>query len=327
MTRLTNNNGARVIRNHTPEELAILRTQVENARDEFLIQRPRMRLANTGGTLIQNGGPELGTHSPIAVATHLNFSENIRSFTHPRNEAELLSQGLLQRVQTDQFLDSVHFQQEEIQIHTPLSPTTQTQHGQQDHYTLLDGHLASELGLETSVVYTGEQLLDHLSEHDPSVWELINTAIGEGRATKETRSTDPFALREVSSQDHAEITRIRSAIHNQLAELNRQYRTPIFVDPESHGGLMLHTDFRQRSVLIALVNAILDHREADFISRMVKMATLLDQQNQGARQDFIEVFSYLYVTQFFPSRGVMVNYLHYLLRCGQISSSLSSHWF
>ncbi|MFZ9594778.1 MAG: IPT/TIG domain-containing protein [Bdellovibrionia bacterium] len=251
-----------------------------------------------------------------------------RSFPHPRTEVELLSQGLHQRIQTNQFIDSLEFQGERIHFNSTLNPETQTQHGNSDRYTLLDQAVASELGLQRGVNYTGAQLLEQFEERDSSVWEVLNQAIREGRATKQSGSPDPFALREVSPDQQNQITRIRSEIQSRLRELNREHQTPFYVHPAhlTRPGIAIHTDPEEKDVFLSLLNAILDRREPEFIAQLVKLATFFNEENQAARNEIIEVFSHLYVMQSFPSRGLMVNYFHFLLRCGQISSTNLIFW-
>lgn len=262
---------------------------------------------------------------PVQPNSQANPSVTAREFPQPTTEVELLSHGLHERIQTNRFINSVDFQGEQIDIYTTLNPASQSQHGPSDRYTLLDPEVASQLELEQNVTYTGAELLEQFEERDSSVWEILNQAIRAGRATQQSSSPDPFAMREVTPDQQRQITRIRNEIQTRLLELNREHQSPFYVTPshQTRSGIAIHTFLEDREVFLSLVNAILDRQEAEFITQLLKLATFFNLQNRAARHEIIEVFSHLYVMQSFPSRGLMVNYFHYLLRCGQMNSSSS----
>jgi hypothetical protein len=67
-----------------------------------------------------------------------------------------------------------------------------------------------------------------------------------------------------------------------------------------------------------LMDSLENKNEAQFIERLVNLASHFNLEHSEAKNGFLDGFTHLFVTDFFPSEGMRQCYFHYLLRCGHL---------
>ena len=84
------------------------------------------------------------------------------------------------------------------------------------------------------------------------------------------------------------------------------------------GMLQIHDRLYDRMEMVRLLTSIKVNAEDDAVNSIAKIISGLPDSLGAQRTAFKDTFTHLFITKNFPSDGIKLTYLHFILRCGQI---------
>ncbi len=259
---------------------------------------------------------------------------------YSRSEAESFTAAYSIRIQNNNFQNTIAIAGENIDIsHAPDGAETSfeiTGNGLRAWTENAMNLLFTEDREPTPAVLSLEQVIAYgLSEVFDSA-AFNGSFNGQVRSIQEGGRNPLFRPRSVPSVQLSEINRIREKIERRINILNSGSPTGFYVN-ENHiqGGMSIGGDRneldsdpyfwlrindnpRDRTVFLSMLDSIRTQNESNFLESMMDLATSFTRDLVAPKNVFIQAFSFLYVTKQFPSIGVLMQYCHFSLRCGQI---------
>ena len=205
-------------------------------------------------------------------------------------------------------------------------------------YIIHDADLAQRTGaalglsLRTESPITEEQyrtLTDvppNVPAHDPRniLADDLNNALMDGTIEVSLTSLNPiFNEVAIPPEQQAYLDYIRNEVRRQIAELDRHAGGHYFSNASGLDYLRVNDNPQQLAQFTQLLELIRDSsntqpQEEAFIRTLISLSTQFGQHRAESKMGFIEAFTHLFVTKKFSSRGVLHNYCHFILRCGQM---------
>jgi hypothetical protein len=155
-----------------------------------------------------------------------------------------------------------------------------------------------------------------------------------------------WAQRPISPSDQQEVDRIIARITTAIHALDAASPTVLWyrnegggdvsrthyylndahaavLNPRNHRyeatvGIRLHDIAHDGDAMSAILQSMEQHDEEVFVTNMIALATGYLPTSILAKDAFIRTFSQLYVTGNFPSLGLLLSYIHYLMQCGMM---------
>ena len=193
-------------------------------------------------------------------------------------------------------------------------------------YVIQDSELARAVRMAVGDILTQEQIEQHHYTNE------LQAALDDVRITRMPGAINPaYNARPVTPQEEADIAQLRLQIKNRIRLADQAapiingrhwYLSPasingqLYVNPDyGAGNIIQNTDVNHFSVLLT---AIQENNQNEAMNRIATLATHFDRNHSVAKTSFIDTFTFLYVTKEFPSEGMLITYLHFILRCGHI---------
>ncbi|MEO5970928.1 MAG: IPT/TIG domain-containing protein [Bdellovibrionia bacterium] len=273
--------------------------------------------------------------------------------TYRDSEAQVLQHFFNIRVSADnRWLDHVTLNNRQVAITNDSTPPQMLR-----GYVISDSDLVnaindSAIGIR---IAAGEMISqDHVDALPEEVRSDLVAFIGMGVEIHNERFPNPaFSLRTTTSQQQLFIDRLQSYIRIHINELNESsperyqvtatqrrpaysyYMNPRHLTYRNQLGLsaralgpdlrtdydywpMVHTNPHDKEVMIRIIESIETNNVNQFISYLIEFATSFNEELTGPKSAFIDTFTFLFVTKYFPNEAVRQLYYHFILRCGQI---------
>ena len=166
-----------------------------------------------------------------------------------------------------------------------------------------------------------------LDENDPRnilSEDIYNALTNDSTIEYNETSLNPiFNGVAIPPEQQAYLDYLRNEVRRQIDELNRRAGGYYHSNASGLDYLSVNDNPQQRAQFTQLLELIRDSsntqpQEEAFIRTLISLSTQFGQHRAESKMGFIEAFTHLFVTKKFSSRGVLHNYCHFILRCGQM---------
>jgi hypothetical protein len=246
------------------------------------------------------------------------FCSQIRAeYPYAGSDAQVFFESRLQRLREGTWVNYVQYKDEKVDIsNCPPSHLMRT-------FLVSDATLAQEAEVAPGTILS----LEEFQNNGASM--ALTEGLYDKRVIELSKTPNPyyFETTPLPVEVQQRIDGLRDQLHSRIRELNQITPTGFYQNPKAGRYVMVNEDGKSSGVPNASLSydaqafsnvllAIQNGAEEDFLDRAISFATLFDVHNAGKRSGFIDVFTHMFVTRAFPTRGMREYYSHMTLRCG-----------